>query len=139
MAADQTLLIEGYASVFGIADLEGDILRPGAFAQSLRQRPHFPMLFQHRPGKPAGRWARVHEDGYGLFVRGLVEAPEAVAAIRGGLTGLSIGFHARDARPNAQGGRTLSAVDLVEISLVAEPCQRRARLTPLTQAFRRAA
>lgn len=139
MRADPSLLVEGYASVFGLADLEGDILRAGAFARSLRARPPIPMLFQHRPGKTAGRWSRVHEDGYGLFVRGLVEAPDAIDAIGAGLSGLSIGFHARVWRPNAQGGRTLSDVDLVEVSLVTEPCQRRARLTPLSQILRRAA
>ncbi len=31
------LLIEGYAAVFGVADTAGDVVRAGAFAQSLRQ------------------------------------------------------------------------------------------------------
>jgi uncharacterized protein len=139
MRAERLVLIEGYASIFGLADLEGDILRAGAFAHSLQAHRTLPMLLQHRPGKPAGRWSRIHEDGYGLFVRGLVDAPDAIAAIDAGLDGLSIGFHARDWQPNSNGGRALSAVDLVEISLVAEPCQRRARFSRLTHDLRRAA
>ncbi len=31
------LLIEGYAALFGVPDTAGDVVRAGAFAQSLRQ------------------------------------------------------------------------------------------------------
>ena len=113
-------LIEGYASVFGIADKVGDIIQPGAFAQSL-QAGAVPMLLQHKTGAIAGRWVRLNEDGRGLFVRGLIENPVARSLVRAGLNGLSIGFRPQVWTQRREGGRTLRKLDLVEISLVSEP------------------
>ncbi|MEM7766449.1 MAG: HK97 family phage prohead protease [Pseudomonadota bacterium] len=123
-------LIEGYASIFGQPDLDGDVVRGGAFAASLRQAGQVPMLLQHRNGSIAGRWLSVRETGRGLFVRGLVEADGAKRLLASGLDGLSIGFRPRLWRPRTK-GRDLIAVDLVEISLVSAPMQPLARLTRL--------
>jgi len=119
-----SILIEGYASLFGMADDIGDTVRPGAFARTLRRRSSVPMLLQHRNGAIAGQWTRMVEDG-----RGLVEAPHAQALIHRGLNGLSIGFRARLAKARASGGRDLIDLDLVEVSLVANPMQPAARFT----------
>lgn len=121
------LLIEGYASVFGVADLTGDIVRAGAFSGSLARAGRPPMLLQHRAGAIAGRWVRIVEDGRGLYVRGLIEAESAQGLARAGLDGLSIGFRPLMWRRRAGGGRELTDVDLVEVSLVAEPMQPAAR------------
>ncbi|MEM9740905.1 MAG: HK97 family phage prohead protease [Pseudomonadota bacterium] len=132
------ILIEGYASLFGISDAASDTVRAGAFARSLRRRPFVPMLLQHRRGAIAGRWTRIVEDGRGLFVRGLVDAPGARSMIERGLDGLSIGFRARIAKPLSASGRMLIDLELVEISLVANPMQPLARFV-VPQAVRRAA
>ena len=121
------LLIEGYASLFGIPDQSGDVVRAGAFARSLRTGAALPMLLQHRQGALAGRWTRVNEDGRGLFVRGLIVKDGVARLVRGGLSGLSIGFRPRLWKPLAGGGRELIEVDLVEVSLVENPMQSRAR------------
>lgn len=121
------VLIEGHAALNDRPDQIGDVIRAGAFAASLRALPQLPMLLQHRRGAIAGRWTRVSEDGMGLYVRGLVDAPAALTLIRRGLDGLSIGFRARTWRQLPGGGRELVRVDLVEISLVAEPMQTAAR------------
>ena len=121
------LLIEGYASLFGVADATGDVVRAGAFARSLRESRALPMLLQHRNGAVAGRWTRMIEDGRGLYVRGLVEAEGARALVGKGLDGLSIGFRPRLWRARTQGGRELIQVDLVEVSLVAAPMLAQAR------------
>ena len=63
------LLIEGYASLFGVEDLSGDVVRAGAFARSLARGDGVPMLLQHRGGQVAGVWTRIREDGRGLFLR----------------------------------------------------------------------
>ncbi len=133
------ILIEGYASVFGLADDCNDIVRPGAFQRSLSGGRMVPMLIHHRAGARAGRWLRIVEDGYGLFVRGLVETRAAGVAIASGLDGLSIGFRPSLWRIRAGGGRELIAIDLVEISLVAAPMQRRARLSVIGGLSREAA
>lgn len=119
-------LIEGYAAVFGSPDLSGDVIRAGAFARSLRAGAP-PMLLQHRNGAIAGRWVRLTETGRGLFVRGLIESETAAKLARDGLNGLSIGFRPRVWAARAAGGRLLADIDLVEVSLVAEPMQPAAR------------
>lgn len=131
------LLIEGYAAVFGLEDLGRDTVRAGAFSRSLRSAAP-PMLLQHKAGAVAGRWTRIVEDGRGLFVRGLIESEGAAAFVRGGLDGLSIGFRTRLWRPLGQ-GRELIDLELVEISLVAEPMQPGARFEVLTPQRARAA
>ncbi len=130
---DQPLLIEGYASLFGVADSSGDMVRAGAFARSLRSG-GVPMLLQHRNGAVAGHWVRMVEDGRGLFVRGLIEGSGARALVAsGGLDGLSIGFRPRLWTPRAGtgrvAGRVLADVELVEVSLVAEPMHPLARFS----------
>lgn len=125
----EPVLIEGYASLFGVADTGGDIVRAGAFARSLRQAGGVAMLMQHRDGARAGRWTRISEDGRGLFVRGLVEAPGALALVAQGMSGLSIGFRPSMWRPRPGGGRELIEVDLVEVSLVHAPMLSAARFS----------
>ena len=126
-----SLVIEGYASLFGVEDLAGDVVRAGAFTRTLaRQRTTGvgpAMLFQHLGRGRAGRWTAMREDGRGLFVRGLVtdETPAGKTALRlvsdGTLNGLSIGFIARDWSPRASRGRELREIELREVSLVTSP------------------
>lgn len=120
-AKGQPLLIEGYASLFGVADASGDVVRAGAFARSLSARRDLPMLLQHRSGAVAGRWIRAVEDGRGLYMRGLIETEGARAMALSGLNGLSIGFRPQRWRPRIGGGRELINLDLVEVSLVSSP------------------
>ena len=133
------LLIEGYASLFGEADLSGDVVRAGAFAKSLRCGELPAMLLQHKQGAVAGRWTRVIEDARGLYVRGLIHSDMAAAAIRHGLNGLSIGFRPRLWQPRTPNGRELGLIDLVEISLVEKPMLPSARFTLLSGVTPRAA
>ncbi|KCZ52564.1 hypothetical protein HY29_04610 [Hyphomonas beringensis] len=121
------LLIEGYASLFGVPDASGDVVRAGAFSRSLQRAAPVPMLLQHRPGAIAGRWVRMVEDGRGLYVRGLIESAAARSMAESGLSGLSIGFRPRIWNRRRPDGRELVEVDLVEVSLVASPMQARAR------------
>jgi HK97 family phage prohead protease len=125
-----SLVIEGYASLFGVEDLAGDVVRAGAFARTLAralargEKP--PMLVQHSGGR-AGHWSVMREDGRGLFVRGLVtnESPAGKAALNliggGTMNGLSIGFIARDWSPRRGKGRDLREIELTEVSLVVSP------------------
>jgi HK97 family phage prohead protease len=128
--------VAGYASVFGVADLAGDVVEPGAFSASLHRIPAaaIRMLHQHDPLRPIGRWTVAVEDAVGLWVEGLIDpagpdAARALALVRAGaLDGLSIGFRALAATPRPRGGRVLHEIDLREISLVAFPMAPRARL-----------
>ncbi|MEO0881486.1 MAG: HK97 family phage prohead protease [Pseudomonadota bacterium] len=125
-------LIEGYAALFGLEDASGDVVRAGAFSRSLRGGNARPMLLQHRSGAVAGRWVRLIEDGRGLYVRGLIENQSALALVVSGLDGLSIGFRPILWHRLAGGGRELTDVELVEVSLVSDPMQRAARFNVMT-------
>jgi len=139
----ETLQIEGYASLFDVRDLGGDVVRPGAFATSLLRKGTVPMLFQHEAGEPVGVWDEMFEDRRGLFVRGRVMAsgPRGRVArrllARGALDGLSIGFRAGKSahRPD---GRALLEIDLWEVSLVSFPMLPQARLRVTRRAERAA-
>jgi HK97 family phage prohead protease len=121
---------EGYASLFGVPDSSGDIVARGAFAASLRRRPpeKVRMLYQHSALEPIGVWTAIKEDARGLYVRGrlvldVIRAREVRALIaEGALNGLSIGFRTLRARRDAaQGQRTLTEIELWEISVVTFP------------------
>lgn len=123
-----TLQIQGYASLWGVADLNGDVVARGAFADSLARTGAggVRMLHQHESRAVVGVWDAMAEDARGLFVRGRIEdwsaeARYAAALSRAGaLDGLSIGFRAVKARRDGR-LRVLSAVDLWEVSLVTFP------------------
>ena len=129
------VLIEGYASLFGVPDLAGDIVRAGAFAKSLQRQDgaDIPMLLQHKGGRIAGHWTRIQEDGKGLFMRGLIDPNLPAGRMadkligRDLLNGLSIGFIAGDWRPDGISGRRLNTVELREVSLVTMPMAPKAR------------
>ena len=113
----------GYAAVFDVADRGGDVLRAGAFG-AIGQ---VPLLWQHR-GAPVGVVEAIGEDARGLRVIGRIEdAGLAQLVATGAVAGLSFGYRVREARRGAR-GRELTAVELVEISLVAQPMQRLARV-----------
>jgi hypothetical protein len=120
--------ISGYASLWGVADLDGDVVARGAFADSLARTgaAGVKMLHQHEVRAVVGVWDRLVEDERGLLVRGRImdwsaEARFGAALARAGaLDGLSIGFRASKARREGR-LRVLSAVELWEVSLVTFP------------------
>ena len=130
----QPLQIKGHASLFGLADLAGDVVHRGAFARSLRAKPAVPMLFQHDPAEPVGVWTGLREDRRGLFVTGeiLAEGPRGRTAAglvaRGAVNGLSIGFRTRRSTARKPRGRDLFDIDLWEVSIVTFPMLPQARL-----------
>jgi uncharacterized protein len=112
----------GYAAVFDWPDRGGDVVRPGAF----RLGHPVPLLWQHR-GAPVGVVEALAEDARGLRVIARVEAPGLAAAVaRGRVTGLSFGYRVAEARAGLR--REIRALELVEVSLVANPMQPLARV-----------
>lgn len=136
MSGTGGLRIAGYASLWGRADLNGDVVAEGAFRDSLARTGAggVRMLHQHGGRAPVGVWDEAAEDDRGLFVRGRIldwspEARLAQALARSGaLDGLSIGFRAVKARRDGR-LRVLSAVDLWEVSLVVFPALMGARFS----------
>ncbi len=117
--------IEGLASIFGALDRGGDVVHKGAFATA---KAPIPMLDSHHPDAPIGVWDEVTETPDGLQVKGrllIQEVPRAAEVLAlieaGAMRGLSIGYIARKSARRANGVRDLTAVELVEISVVAVP------------------
>jgi len=135
--------VEGYASLFGEIDQARDMVVRGAFAETLAQRPvrRIPMLFQHDPSEPIGIWLELREDHRGLYARGrlipeVARARELLSLLRAGaVDGLSIGFKTVKGRVDPKTRiRSLSTVDLWEISIVTFPLLAGARVQAVKQA-----
>jgi HK97 family phage prohead protease len=132
----------GYGSVFGVKDLQSDIIIKGAFEESLtrhkekKTRPA--LLWQHKRDEPIGFFKTVEEDSLGLFVEGqlLIDddpiAKRAYAHLKAGsLSGMSIGFMVAedDYKYNSEKQAfVISKIDLHEISLVTFPANEDARV-----------
>lgn len=133
-------VIVGYASVFNLKDLQGDIVPRGAFLQSLKgwklikQQPA--MLWQHLPARPCGDWIELREDSIGLFARGQLDMASATGTKAwqqvkaGAVNGLSIGYLIKRSHyDSARRARILDEISLEEISLVTLPANPAARIT----------
>lgn len=138
LAVNRTGEFEGYASLFGIADLGGDVVSAGAFTQSLQKRgaSGVKMLWQHNAAEPIGAWESLIENAKGLRVRGrlnldVTRAREVHSLMReGSVDGLSIGFRTlKSFRDRKSGLRHLEQLDLWEISVVTFPMLPQARVS----------
>lgn len=136
--------VEGYASAFGgNPDSYGDIVQKGAFIRTLaehRREGTMPaMLWSHDQCEPIGKWLEMHEDDFGLFVRGQLNlnssrGRDAHAHLKNGdATGFSIGFYvsSEGRKQGTHGTSILTDVDLVEVSAVVFPANRRARVSAI--------
>lgn len=132
--------VEGYGSVFGVRDNYDDVIAKGAFMDSLKSHKAAgtmpAMLWQHDADKPIGVWTEMVEDEKGLRIKGqlameTVKGKEAHALLKmGALNGLSIGFMSKEwAYDRDTEVRTLTAIDLWEVSLVTFPANEKARVT----------
>lgn len=133
ITVDDTGEVTGLAWPFGSADRVGDEIQRGAFSKTL---PPLPMLASHSDHDTIGTWTEITETDEGLTVRGrllvgeVARAREVRALIKAGaLRGLSIGFATRKALPRKGGGRTITDLELLEISIVAVPAHAGARIT----------
>ena len=129
--------ITGIAWPFGSPDRVGDMIEKGSFTAPA----NLPMLFAHNQSEVIGVWESIAETAQGLIVKGrllvdqIARAAEVRAMIKAkAATGLSIGFVTKKAIARKGGGRTISALDLHEISVVAVPCHPAAQITSIKAA-----
>lgn len=129
---------EGYGSIFGNVDSYGEKVAPGAFVESLarhrREGTSVLMLWQHNSDEPIGVWEDLAEDSKGLWGKGRLimevqKSREAHALLKAkALRGLSIGYREMETEPDGN-NRILKKLDLMEISPVSFPANRRASVT----------
>lgn len=149
--AEYPMSFEGYGSVFDTVDSYADTIVKGAFKSTLKEwkaQQKLPkMLLQHGGGGmfaqnaddlvPIGKWDEMREDDHGLWMRGHLfdvgtdRIKATYAAMQAGeLDGLSIGFRTRKSKMDEETGiRTLTDIQLFEVSLVTFPANDPARLT----------
>ncbi len=136
LTVDDAGTITGIAWPFGSPDRVGDVIEKGAFASP----EILPMLFAHDQAQVIGVWDEISETPDGLTVKGrlLVDDVERAREVRAmirtkAVSGLSIGFRTKAAKPR-QRGRTITALDLHEISVVAVPSHPGAQITSIKAA-----
>ncbi len=143
---EKSMSFSGYGAVFGNVDSYGDVIAPGAFAETLRRAKSsndWPVMLAQHGGflgtdmTPIGVWTDLGEDDKGLKVEGkLAPTPrgqELYALMkmepRPAINGLSIGYVAKEwsarSRPD-EPRRTLKKVDLMEVSIVTFPANPKA-------------
>lgn len=122
-ALDETGVFEGYGSVFDVVDSDRDVIKRGAFAESITKK--MPkMLWQHDHRQLIGKFTEAREDEKGLYVKGKLildvqQGREAYALMKEGvLDGMSVGFNLTESVANKSHGRDIEKADLWEISLV---------------------
>lgn len=146
-----TMSFEGYGAIFNNIDAYGDVIAPGAFAETLaasHESGQWPaMLSQHGSmgntffgdDTPIGLWTEIAEDGQGLKVKGsLANTPRGQEVYellkmkpRPAINGLSIGYRVKEFEKRTkpeEPRRTLKKLDLIEISPVTFPANGKARI-----------
>lgn len=146
----------GYGAMFGNIDSHGDMILPGAFAESLAERKAqgrgVPMHLMHRifggDGLPVGVWTNVEEDDKGLKVEGKISGMNTDAGRRifelvkdGALGGLSIGYKVKPngaayGKKPGEPKRTLKNLHLGEVSLVDDPSNAMTRVNEIKSIIR---
>lgn len=150
-ADDKTMEFTGYGAAFNNIDAYGDMIVPGAFADSLaasQKSGIWPAMLSQHGGwgvtgqdlTPVGVWAALAEDGIGLKADGVLAPTPRGQELdtlmkmkpRAAIDGLSIGYIPKEwtmrSKPE-EPRRTLKKIDLVEISLVTFPANGKARVT----------
>jgi HK97 family phage prohead protease len=130
-----------HAAVFNNVDLQGDIILPGAFAKSIKQRNKpIRLLSQHDCCKPIGVITKAIEDDKGLFIEGKLalevqEAREMRALLKlGAIDSLSIGFRTIESEFNEESNiQILKEIELFEVSFVTFPANEEAILQNIKQ------
>jgi HK97 family phage prohead protease len=114
-----TVRFAGYAAIFDHPDRGGDIIRKGAFDGA---KAGLPVFWCHDATCRIGTVDTLLEDDRGLRVTGTITGRAVPIG-----QGLSFGYRVRAAGKTGP-FRELNALDLIEVSLVAQPMQPLARI-----------
>jgi len=121
--------VAGYASTFGNVDLGYDVILPGAFDKTLREKAlsRIKFLHSHLPWEVLGVTKELKIDDKGLLGRFKISKTRLgedvhTLVLDGALDSFSIGYRTTDFEYTENGNvRQIKEVDLFEVSLVAMP------------------
>lgn len=130
---DEAGTFEGLASVYGNVDSYGDIVMPGAFTRTLKERGNeCVVLNQHNQREPIGL-GKLGDSEKGLTINGQLNldvrcAQEAYSNLKKRIIkGLSIGYAVKRHEHDIEKNQTkLLDIDLYEVSLVTFPANPKA-------------
>ena len=125
---DGALLIEGYASDFGL-DRENEAFEPGAFERGIKSfiETNAPLCYHHKRDVQLGEVVEAQTDDHGLKIKARIDPTEPGTELRniwnrikaGSMKGLSVGGFFR--RKLTDKGWRIHDVDLTEISVTPVP------------------
>jgi HK97 family phage prohead protease len=126
--------VSGYASTFDNIDLGYDVVMPGAFDRTLKERRRVSFLHSHDMRMVLGTVQKMHTDKRGLFGEFKISQTQLGKDTRqllmdGAMGGFSIGYQTNEADMTKDGIRQLKDVDLIEVSVVAIPMNPEAVIT----------
>ena len=148
----QPYKFEGYAVTWANVNSHGERFEKGAFADLIASGKQVHMYYNHaymdwltgNSAKRIGKWVELVEDDTGLLVKGeltpnMSQSNDVAAMLaHGTVDGLSIAFYEPnpiDVYQDNTGARVIKRVDLYEISVVDEPSDQTARITPTAEAI----
>lgn len=136
---------EGYASTYGNVDYDKDVIAPGAFDKTCRERPIIKLLYQHDWNKVLGI-GEIRNDSQGLYIKGQinqdVQLGREVRSLmkQGALDSMSVGFRVPDAEKNLEyqpdGTRLIKECDVRETSIVTFPANPQALIQSVKSALK---
>ena len=130
-------IFEGYGAVFNNVDSGQDMIMPGAFAKTLKNRDAkaVKMLWMHDSEDPIGFWTSIEEDKKGLKLTGqlllsLKKAKEVYEMMQAGIIdSLSVGYRTvKSMYDEATSVRKLLELELWEVSAVTFPMNDKAKI-----------
>lgn len=125
-ADEEQGIFEGYASVFGVLDSDGDIVDRGAFTKTIAEgmaKDGATILALHNDRLlPVGKTLELREDDIGLYIKGYISPTSMGKDVRilvrdRVLKELSIGYMVKRYTVRAD-ARHLEEIELLEISVV---------------------
>jgi len=137
--AEEDGSFEGYGSVFNNKDLGNDVIKYGAFSESIKSKKpkQIKLLYQHKTDEPIGVIDSLEEDSRGLKIKGRLamktqKGKEVYELMKmGALDSMSIGYRLSPddyKYSDKLKKRTISNLDLMEISMVTFPMNPKAKI-----------
>ena len=138
--ADDDGSFEGYASVFNNKDLGNDVIKQGSFSNTIKSKKpkQIKLLYQHKTDEPIGVIDSLAEDTRGLKIKGRLamgtqKGREVFELMKmGALDSMSIGYRLSQddyKYSDKLKKRTISNLDLMEVSMVTFPMNPKAKVT----------
>ena len=125
---DESMIIKGYASVFGNLDSDMDVIHKGSFNRTIKAwgpegKDRIKLVAQHDISRPVARITELKEDSNGLYMEAKFGTHRDgqdyyKMAAEGIINEFSVGFVPVQKEENEKGGYDITEIKLYEVSMV---------------------